>query len=73
MNPFDEIKHLYFNATRATIERDLGRAVTLLISIPDEEMRQRAAVYMDGLAEMRSDWARAARGAPKGSGRRRQT
>jgi hypothetical protein len=26
-----------------------------------EEERERAAVYMDGMAQMRSEWARAAR------------
>jgi hypothetical protein len=71
VDPFDEIRHLYFNTTRATIERDIRRAVTLLTSIPDDDVRQRAAVYMDGLAEMRSDWARADRGASKGGKRRR--
>lgn len=65
MDPLDEIRHLYFNTTRATIERDIRRAVTLLTSIPDEDARQRAAVYMDGLAEMRSDWLRASRGPSK--------
>lgn len=57
MNALEEIRHLYFNATRATIERDIRRAVTLLKSMPTEEARQRAAVYMDGLAQMRSEWA----------------
>ena len=56
MPPLDEIKRLYFNTTKATIQQDLARAVTLLKSIPTEEERQRAAVYMDGLAQMRSDW-----------------
>ena len=53
----DEIKHLYFNATRATIQRDVDRAIDLLKSMPDEDERQRAAVYMDGLSQMRSEWA----------------
>jgi hypothetical protein len=57
VNALEEIRHLYFNATRATIERDIRRAVTLLKSMPTEEARQRAAVYMDGLAQMRSEWA----------------
>jgi hypothetical protein len=29
----------------------------------NEEERERAAVYMDGLAQMRSDWARKRRSA----------
>ena len=54
---FDEIKHLYFNATRTTIQRDVERAIDLLKSMPNDDERQRAAVYMDGLSQMRSEWA----------------
>ena len=52
MNPLDEIKHLYFNATKATIQRDLTRAIVLLKAMKSEEERERAAVYMDGLSQM---------------------
>jgi hypothetical protein len=55
-----EIKRLYYAATQATIHRDLARAVTLLKSMASEDERQQAAVYMDGLSQMRSEW-----GAPK--------
>jgi hypothetical protein len=57
MNAIDEIRHLYYNATAATIQRDLARAVEVLKSLPDEEARERAAVFMDGLAQMRTEWA----------------
>jgi len=60
MSALDEIKRLYFNTTKATIQRDLDRAVDLLKSMPNDDERQRAAVYMDGLAEMRSEWKSAA-------------
>jgi len=53
-----EIKRLYFKATRQTIQQDLAKAVDLLKSMATEEERERAAVFMDGLAQMRSDWAR---------------
>jgi hypothetical protein len=53
-----EIKRLYFQTTRQTIQRDLARALELLKGLPSEEERERAAVYMDGLSQMRSDWAR---------------
>lgn len=56
-----EIKRLYFKTTRATIERDLDRAIDLLKSLPDEDQRERVTVYMDGLAQMRKDWGRADR------------
>ena len=61
MDRLAEIKRLYYNATRATIQRDLARAVTLLKELPTEE-RERAAVYMDGLSQMRSEWAQAGGG-----------
>ena len=57
MDALDEIKRLYYNATRTTIQRDLRRAIDLLKSMKDEDTRQRAAVYMDGLSQMRSEWA----------------
>ena len=52
------IKQIYYRTTRQTIERDLARAVELLKTLESEEQRERAAVYMDGLSEMRSDWLR---------------
>jgi len=56
MTPLDEIRKLYFNATRASIKNDLARAIDLLKSMKDDAERQKAAVYMDGLAQMRSEW-----------------
>ena len=51
-----EIRRLYFKTTRATIQEDLARALDLLKSMPSEEERERATVYMEGLAQMRKDW-----------------
>ena len=51
-----EIKRLYYNATKATIQKDLDRAIDLLKTLKTEEERERVAVYMDGLAQMRSEW-----------------
>jgi hypothetical protein len=56
MNAVDEIKHLYHHTTKATIQRDLTRAVALLKTLGTEDERERAAVYMDGLSQMRSEW-----------------
>ena len=53
-----EIKRLYYGTTAKTIQEDLARALDLLKSMNGELERERAAVYMDGLAQMRSDWAR---------------
>jgi hypothetical protein len=56
MDKISEIKRLYYSATAATIQRDLKRAIELLKSLETEEERERAAVYMDGLSQMRSEW-----------------
>lgn len=52
------IERMYYEATAQTIERDFTRAIALLKAMPDEATRERAAVYMDGLAQMRRDWER---------------
>ena len=52
-----EIKRLYYQTTRRTIEADLAKALDLLKSMASEDERERAAVYMDGLAQMRKEWA----------------
>jgi hypothetical protein len=57
MDPLEEIRRLYFRTTAATVERDFARAIDLLKSMPSDEDRGRAHVYMEGLAEMRRDWA----------------
>jgi hypothetical protein len=56
-----EIKRLYYQTNRSTINADLAKAIELLKSMASEEERERVAVYMDGLAQMRSDWAGQAR------------
>jgi len=56
MDPLAEIKRLYNAATRATITRDFDRAIDLLKSMSTEEERERATVYMAGIAAMRSEW-----------------
>ena len=54
-----EIKRLYYqHDARRPSRPDLARALDLLKSMNSEDERERAAVYMDGLAQMRSDWHR---------------
>ena len=53
-----EIRRLYFSTTKQTIQEDLAKALALLKSMASEEERERATVYMEGLAQMRTDWAR---------------
>ena len=56
-----EIRKLYFTTTARTIDRDFDRAIDLLKSMPLPEDRQRATVFMEGLAEMRKEWKRTKR------------
>ena len=58
MDPIDEIKQLYFKASAQSIERDFARAIELVKQLPDEDARGRVAVYMEGLAQMRTEWER---------------
>jgi hypothetical protein len=53
-----EIKRLYYQTTKRTIKEDFAKALELLKSMDSEDERERAAVYMDGLSQMRSDWSR---------------
>jgi hypothetical protein len=64
-----EIRRLYFKTTRQTIQDDLAKALDLLKSMASEEERERATVYMEGLAQMRRDWS-AGQKRGKGSGNR---
>jgi hypothetical protein len=64
-----EIRRLYFQTNRQTIHADLAKALDLLKSMSSEEERERATVFMEGMAQMRSDWAR--QGKPKKRGRRK--
>ncbi len=57
-----EIRRLYFKTTKPTIQQDLARALDLLKSMTTEEERERATVYMEGLAQMRADWTKAEKG-----------
>lgn len=56
LDPFDEIKRLYFTTTAQTIERDIARALDLLTRMPDDDARDRVAGYMHGLADLRKEW-----------------
>lgn len=66
-----EIRRLYFRTTRQTIQEDLAKALDLLKAMASEEERERATVYMEGLAQMRRDWAGGQKN-KKGSGLRAQ-
>jgi hypothetical protein len=53
-----EIRRLYFRTTKKTIDQDLAKALDLLKSLPGEEERERATVFMEGLNQMRRDWGK---------------
>ena len=50
------IRKLYFNASKATIQADITKAITLFKELPSDADREKAAVFMDGLSQMRSEW-----------------
>jgi hypothetical protein len=52
----EEIRKMYFAATPKSIQRDIERAIDILKSLKDDEERSKAAVYMEGLNEMRKEW-----------------
>jgi len=51
-----QIREIYFKTTKRTIEHDIAHAIELLKSLPGEDEREKATVYMEGLAQMRIDW-----------------
>ena len=57
MSQLQTIKRLYYRTSRTTVQRYLERAIELLTSMSSEQERARAAVFMDGLSQMRSEWA----------------
>jgi hypothetical protein len=60
-DPIAEIRRLYFKATPATILEDFDRAIDLLKTVADEAERERATVYMEGLAELRREFRKKGR------------
>ncbi len=51
-----EIRRIYFGTTRRTIDNDLAHAIELLKSLPSEELREKARVFMHGLHDMQREW-----------------
>lgn len=52
----DEIRRLYFETSKSSILDDFDKAIDLLKSIESQDERQKATVFMAGLAEMRKEW-----------------
>jgi hypothetical protein len=51
-----EIRQIYFRTSSRTIDNDFAHAIALLKSLPDEDARAKAHVYMEGLAELAREW-----------------
>jgi hypothetical protein len=51
-----EIRRIYFGTTARTIDNDLVHAIGLLKGLDGEAVREKASVYMEGLAELRKEW-----------------
>jgi hypothetical protein len=69
-----EIRRIYFTTTARTIDHDFAHAIELLKGLDGEEVRQKASVFMEGLAELRKEWQpreKPARKKPKTASRRR--
>lgn len=65
-----EIRRIYFGTTRETIDNDFAHAVELLKSLPTEEEREKATVYMHGLSDMRREWEAETRRRQRGKARK---
>jgi hypothetical protein len=51
-----DIRTIYFKTTARTIDSDLAHAIELLKSLPTEDEREKATVFMQGLSEMQREW-----------------
>lgn len=67
MTALEELRGIYFKATPSTIGDDFDRAIDLFKQLTTEEDREKAAVFMEGIAEMRREWGG---GTPKARGGR---
>jgi hypothetical protein len=52
-----EIRRIYFKTTKKTIEHDFAHAIELLKGLPEDD-RDKAAVYMEGLAQMQREFGK---------------
>lgn len=62
MTVLEQLRALYFSVTRTTIGDDFGRAIDLFKQLVSDQEREKAAVFMEGIAEMRREWGAEAQG-----------
>jgi hypothetical protein len=65
MTVLEQLRALYFNVTKASIGEDFGTAIDLFKQLATEEEREKAAVFMEGMAEMRREWGAEQKGGQK--------
>ena len=53
-----EIRTIYFKTTKKTVDHDFDHAIELLKTLASDEDREKAAVYMEGIAQMRREWSK---------------
>jgi len=62
MSPLEQLRALYFDATQGSIDDDFLRAIALFKQLTSDEDREKAAVFMEGIAEMRREWGGGTKG-----------
>lgn len=67
MTALEQLRLLYFNATQSTIGDDFGKAIDLFKQLTSDEDREKAAVFMEGIAEMRREWGASTSGSARGA------
>jgi hypothetical protein len=75
-SPLLQLREIYFKTSKKTIEHDFAHAIEIIKRLPSEEERQKAHVYMEGLAEMRKEWGADGSGraaAPGPGGKRKRS
>ena len=68
------MRRIYFKTTARTIDHDFAHAIELLKGLETEEDREKASVFMEGMAELRKEWQpreKPARKRPKPAAKRR--
>ena len=56
------MRKLYCNTSKATVQKDRTKGIAWLKALTSEDDREKAAVFMDGLSQMRSEWGVRPRG-----------
>lgn len=69
MTPLEQLRAIYFNASQGSIDEDFARAIDLFKQLTTDEDREKAAVFMEGIAEMRSEWSGGTSGGRQSAGR----